>query len=177
MVSRSGHIWEAGRGGPVRHVIGGGSKGGGGRRAGLGGESGRGWGAGRLGELDRFGMSAVHYAAAGGHTAALQLLLQHKAPSDLPDRDGDSPLHAAVKVTASLLSPPLHATDSPLNASLVHAFAPPLHAAVNVRRFPSCTSLTSSPPHAQAAVRAPHLVDAVARPCMRLSRSRTSLAP
>ena len=47
--------------------------------------------------LDRFGASALLYAAGGGHEQAVQLLLDFNASLSAHSADGDTPLHAAAK--------------------------------------------------------------------------------
>ena len=47
--------------------------------------------------VDRFGASALLYAAGGGHEQAVQLLLDFNASLSAHSVDGDTPLHAAAK--------------------------------------------------------------------------------
>jgi ankyrin repeat protein len=47
---------------------------------------------------DRFGLTALHYAAGGGHLEIVESLVEAKANLDSCDKDGDTPLHNAVKV-------------------------------------------------------------------------------
>eukprot|EP00960_Hanusia_phi_P078436 768816-Hanusia_phi.AAC.6 len=49
------------------------------------------------GERDRFGSTALHYAAGGGHVDAATLLLSKGAKINAQNEEGDSPLHLAAK--------------------------------------------------------------------------------
>ena len=52
--------------------------------------------------LDRFGASALLYAAGGGHEQAVQLLLDFTASLSAHSADGDTPLHAAARTPTAL---------------------------------------------------------------------------
>ena len=58
-------------------------------------------------ELNRYGVSLLHQAAAKGDTEGVKLLLEHGAEVNRQSLNGSSPLHEAVRegnaVTASIL--------------------------------------------------------------------------
>ena len=47
--------------------------------------------------LDRFGSTALHYAAGGGHAQVVRLLVQMGADANACSSDLDTPLHCAAK--------------------------------------------------------------------------------
>eukprot|EP01101_Sappina_pedata_P001011 TRINITY_DN11134_c1_g1_i1.p1 TRINITY_DN11134_c1_g1~~TRINITY_DN11134_c1_g1_i1.p1 ORF type:complete len:134 (-),score=57.77 TRINITY_DN11134_c1_g1_i1:122-523(-) len=49
----------------------------------------------KVGQIDAIGNTALHWAASGGHLAAVNLLIQHKADVNAKNKNDDTPLHKA----------------------------------------------------------------------------------